>query len=198
MQVQVLPYGSTEIALHTARVAAWGERLAVLLVAAAIGDQGIQTTPVRDEMLVTTFPWQQHEPPCLDELASVPILMSETCTRARRLLLPLFTAQMVPVVAGKLGRTSKRILTTQGEDSVASTAALLAEMLHASVVEIYAEHEGLLTADPAVVSDASPLPTLFYDEAWQLASFASRAPSIGAETSGCQPHPLARTPSRCP
>lgn len=171
MQVQVLPYGTADVAQCTARMTAWGERLAVLLVAAAIVDQGTQATPICEEVLVTAFPWQP-EPPSLDELVAAPILMTETRSRARRLLLPLLTTQVVPVVAGTLGRTSHGMITTQGEQGAAATAALLAETLHGAAVEIYTGDAGLLSVDPSLATHACTLPTLSYEEAWQLAAFS--------------------------
>jgi aspartate kinase len=173
MQVQLLPYGSTDIALHTARVVAWGERLAVLLLASAIQDQEVQATAVREEVLVTAFPWQLREPPALDELVAASVLMTETRSRARRLLLPRLASQVVPVVAGSLGRTNNGIVTTLGQGELDYAAALLAEALHCSAVELYTEQGGWLSADPRLVADAFALPALSYDEAWQLASFGS-------------------------
>ena len=48
MQVQLLPYGSADIALHTARVVAWGERLA--------SGKGVGTER-------TAKPWPGTKPP---------------------------------------------------------------------------------------------------------------------------------------
>src|SRR5436305_1640834 len=52
-----------EILLPTAAVAAWGERLAVLLVAAAACDVGIQAEPVRQEVIITRHPYSDTAQP---------------------------------------------------------------------------------------------------------------------------------------
>src|SRR5205823_4493646 len=45
-----------EMHLRTAAVASWGERLSILLVAAAACAIGIQTKPVKQEVIVTSHP----------------------------------------------------------------------------------------------------------------------------------------------
>src|SRR5260370_7718089 len=59
-----LQSGSThkdEIELRTAAVAAWGERLSVLLLAAAACSAGVDAVPVREEAIITNHP--QSETP---------------------------------------------------------------------------------------------------------------------------------------
>src|SRR5438876_9493608 len=45
-----------EVSLPTAAVASRGERLSILLVAAAVGDLGINAQPIRQEIIITTHP----------------------------------------------------------------------------------------------------------------------------------------------
>src|SRR5579859_4880239 len=45
-----------KIPLATAAVAAWGERLSVLLVAASVSDIGLPAAPVREEVIITGHP----------------------------------------------------------------------------------------------------------------------------------------------
>src|SRR6266496_81764 len=53
-----------EISLRTAAVAAWGERLSVLLVAAAVCNNGIDAVPIREEAIITGHPVSEiHQTP---------------------------------------------------------------------------------------------------------------------------------------
>lgn len=61
---------------------------------------------------------------------------------------------IIPVVAGFQGITEEGDLTTLGRGGSDTTAALLGEALKASAVEIYTDVDGIMTADPRIVSKA--------------------------------------------
>src|SRR5256714_4667388 len=77
-----------------AAIAAWGERLSVLLVAACAVDMGLQAAPVREEIIITGH---------LNELAhgnGADPLTEETRANAQAIISPLIEQRAVPVVAG--------------------------------------------------------------------------------------------------
>ncbi len=77
---------------------------------------------------------------------------------------------IIPVVAGFQGRTPEGDVTTLGRGGSDITASVIAVALHASLLEIYTDVDGVLTADPQKVPDARVLPEVSYEEIFELAA----------------------------
>lgn len=75
----------------------------------------------------------------------------------------------VVIVAGFQGVTEEGEITTLGRGGSDTTAAALGVALNAVSVDIYTDVDGIMTADPRIVSDARPLETVTYNEICQLA-----------------------------
>lgn len=84
-------------------------------------------------------------------------------------LLNMIKEQKIPVVAGFQGITEKGFVTTIGRGGSDVTAALLGVALNAEEVEIYTDVDGIMTADPRIVSDASLIKEISYNEVFQFA-----------------------------
>ena len=77
---------------------------------------------------------------------------------------------VVAVVAGFQGATKDGDVTTLGRAGGDTTAVRLAAELGADQCEIYVTHQGIRTADPHLVPEASVLSHISYDEALELAT----------------------------
>ncbi len=77
---------------------------------------------------------------------------------------------IIPVVAGFQGRTPEGDVTTLGRGGSDITASVIAVALNASLLEIYTDVDGVLTADPQKVPDAQVLPEVSYEEILELAA----------------------------
>ncbi|MFC4077889.1 aspartate kinase [Salinithrix halophila] len=75
----------------------------------------------------------------------------------------------VVVLAGFQGRTAEGEVTTLGRGGSDTTATALGVALHAEVVDIFTDVEGIMTADPRIVEDAAHLETVTYTEICNLA-----------------------------
>ncbi|WDV47783.1 aspartate kinase [Clostridiaceae bacterium M8S5] len=75
----------------------------------------------------------------------------------------------IAVVTGFQGMTKDREITTLGRGGSDTSAVLLGEALGSELVEIYTDVDGVLTADPKIVSDARVIRTICYNELYQLA-----------------------------
>lgn len=75
----------------------------------------------------------------------------------------------IPVVAGFQGISKNGFITTLGRGGSDVTAVLLGNALNAESVEIYTDVDGIMTADPRIVSDASLIEEISYNEVFQLA-----------------------------
>ncbi|HIU64485.1 MAG TPA: aspartate kinase [Candidatus Avacidaminococcus intestinavium] len=76
---------------------------------------------------------------------------------------------IIPVVCGFQGRTEDGIFTTLGRGGSDTTAAALGAALQAEAVEIYTDVDGIMTADPRVVSKANILDCVSYADVCQMA-----------------------------
>jgi aspartate kinase len=75
----------------------------------------------------------------------------------------------IPVVAGFQGSTESGEITTLGRGGSDTTAAVLGEALKAESIEIYTDVDGIMTADPRIVANASMLRYISYSEIFQIA-----------------------------
>jgi aspartate kinase len=84
-------------------------------------------------------------------------------------IMELLNNDIVPVVSGFQGWTENRFFTTLGRGGSDVTAALLGAALKAVEVEIYTDVDGVMTADPRIVEDASLIKSISYNEVFQFA-----------------------------
>ena len=84
-------------------------------------------------------------------------------------ILQLLKMGKTPVVCGFQGVTVEGELTTLGRGGSDTTAAALGAALNAEVVEIYTDVDGIMTADPRIVKNATILERISYSEVCQLA-----------------------------
>ncbi|MBD7910463.1 aspartate kinase [Clostridium cibarium] len=75
----------------------------------------------------------------------------------------------VPVITGFQGITEDGYFTTLGRGGSDTSAAILGVGLDANEIEIYTDVDGIMTADPRIVEEASLINVLSYDEVFQLA-----------------------------
>jgi aspartokinase/homoserine dehydrogenase 1 len=77
-------------------------------------------------------------------------------------------------VTGFIGSNEKGRVTTLGRGGSDYTAAVFGAVLGASVIEIWTDVNGMLTADPRIVKKAFSLPILSYTEAMELSYFGAK------------------------
>lgn len=157
-------------------VAAWGERLSVLLLAAAINDlslPGVTAAPVREEVIVTGEP-QGSAPSEPGAVIGAEPLEEETRERAQLLLQPLLQKRMVPVAPGFIGRTRAGLVTTLGRNGSDYSATVIGAAIDCGEVAIYTDVDGVMSADPRIVANARLLPALTYAEAARLSWFGAK------------------------
>ena len=91
----------------------------------------------------------------------------------QKILDALETNQVV-VVTGFQGMTPNGDITTLGRGGSDTSATALGVSLNAQVVDIFTDVEGIFTADPRIVNDAQPLPTITYNEICNLAHLGAK------------------------
>jgi aspartate kinase len=165
--------GRNALRPYIAAIAAWGERLSVLLVAASAADSGLPALPVREEIIIT-----DHLNGDLSQAPGAAIgadpLYEETRANAQAIISPLIEQQLVPVAAGFIGRTTTGWVTTLGRNGSDYSATLIGAALDCVEVSIYSDVDGVLTADPRLVMNTRLLPQLSYAEAARLSWFGAK------------------------
>ncbi|MCB0519602.1 MAG: bifunctional aspartate kinase/homoserine dehydrogenase I [Lewinellaceae bacterium] len=80
----------------------------------------------------------------------------------------------IQVVTGFIGTSKGGLTTTLGRGGSDYTAAILAAALNASVIEIWTDVNGVLTADPRKVKKAFTVPKMTYAEAMEMSHFGAK------------------------
>lgn len=78
------------------------------------------------------------------------------------------------VVTGFVARTQAGRATVLGRNGSDYSAAIFAALAGAGELTLWGDTDGVLSADPRLVPDATPLPSLSYDEACELAYFGAK------------------------
>ncbi len=162
-----------EIHLCTAAVASWGERLSVLLVAAAVRDLGVDAEAIRQEVIITSHPAYDPAQPFGVVVGADP-LPEETRSNAHELIDPLVKRVIVPIAPGFIGCTITGFVTTLGRNGSDYSATVIGAALDCVEVSIYTDVDGVLSADPRLVANARLLPELSYAEAARLSWFGAK------------------------
>ncbi|MGF7048800.1 aspartate kinase [Paenibacillus sp. DS2015] len=80
-----------------------------------------------------------------------------------------FKTHKVVIVTGFQGQSESGDFTTLGRGGSDTSATALGAVLHAEMVDIYTDVNGVLTADPRIVEDAKPLAYVSYAEICNMA-----------------------------
>ena len=78
------------------------------------------------------------------------------------------------IITGFLGATESGETTTLGRSGSDYSASIFGAALNASFIEIWTDVDGILSADPNIVTDAKTIPNLTYEEAMELAHAGAR------------------------
>jgi aspartate kinase len=145
-------------------IAARGELWSSRLVASALAGAGLESVWVDIRPIMVTDGRFTRATPYIQVLNK----------RARDCLRPLADSGKIPVTQGFIGATATGVPTTLGRGGSDFTAALLGAALDAERVEIWTDVDGLMTADPRIVSSARSLKAASYEEAAELATFGAK------------------------
>lgn len=84
-------------------------------------------------------------------------------------IMNLLNENIIPVIAGFQGISENGYITTLGRGGSDVTASLLGVAMKAEEIQIYTDVDGIMTADPRIVSEASLIEEISYNEVFQFA-----------------------------
>jgi aspartate kinase len=145
-------------------VLAVGELVSSRIVAAALADDGVPSAWVDARTVLVTD--AEHTGAAPDMIA--------TCERAREHVAPANAGGKVVVLGGFIGATATGVTTTLGRGGSDYSAAIFGACLGVDEIQIWTDVDGMLTADPRIVSQPRVVPQLTFAEASELAYFGAK------------------------
>lgn len=132
-----------------------GETLSTVVMSDELGNAGIKAAPLTGGQagIITD-----------DNFNNAALLRVDT-----KRLIDIINDGKVPIVAGFQGQTESGLVTTLGRGGSDVTASLLGVALNAVEIHIYTDVDGIMTADPRIVSDATLIKEMSYNEVFQFA-----------------------------
>jgi aspartokinase/homoserine dehydrogenase 1 len=145
-------------------ISGMGEQMSVRILAAYLRQLGHKSEAIdATELVITDDNFQSANP-----------LMAETRQRSAARLLPLLEQDAIPVVTGFIGATPEGVTTTLGRGGSDYSGAIIGQALDAGEVWIWTDVDGVMTADPRLVTGARSIPVLTYREVSELAYFGAK------------------------
>ncbi len=138
------------------RALGFGELSSAALVSEALRSRGVPALAVDARSWVVTD----------DRFGAAEVRWGPTRARFEEVTRRL--RDCVPVHTGFIGATEDGRPTTLGRNGSDYTATLVARASRAAEVTIWTDVSGVMTADPSIVSESYPVPTLSYREALEL------------------------------
>ncbi len=145
-------------------ILAAGELASSRMVAAAFSARGIPASWVDARRVLVTDG---------EHMAAVPDTEATTINALARLASRTADGE-VPVIGGFIGATAEGRTTTLGRGGSDYSAAIFGACLDVDEIQIWTDVDGMLTADPRVVSDPYLVPELSFNEASELAYFGAK------------------------
>jgi aspartokinase/homoserine dehydrogenase 1 len=142
-------------------IASFGECLSALTVATALRCTGVDARFAHAGEFVLVE--GQHGRARVDFTRTYPLIRQNLCN-----------TNVLYVVTGFIGANAEGILHTLGRGGSDYTASIVAAALHASVLEIWTDVDGVMTCDPRKVQSAFSLEELSYQEALELCHFGAK------------------------
>jgi len=145
--------------------ASFGERLSAVVVSAYLGKSRPSAFVDARDLIVTD-----------DQFTHASVIFRKTNRRTRAYFDALFkrSRNVLPIVTGFIGATEDGQTTTIGRNGSDYSAAIVGAAVGASVIEIWTDVDGVLSADPRVVPAAFVLPQMTYEEAMELSYFGAK------------------------
>lgn len=99
---------------------------------------------------------------------------SATDGACRELLCPMLRAGQIIVTQGFIARDAQGRTSTLGRGGSDYSAAIIGAAAGAREILIYTDVSGVYSADPRIVPDASPLPSITFEQMQEMASYGAK------------------------
>jgi len=145
-------------------ISSYGERISSYVISLALRKHGMAGEHVDSREVIITDDYFTEASP----------LMEETIERLRKRVPPLINEGKVAVMGGFIASTRDGATSTLGRGGSDFTASIVGASLGADEIQIWTDVDGVLTADPTLVTGARRLKVMSFDEASELAYFGAK------------------------
>jgi aspartate kinase len=145
-------------------VASYGEVLSALIFVDRMNRLGFDAVHIDARRCVVTD----------DRFGKAVPIMDATTSRLNEAALPHLEAGRVVVMGGYIGATLSGVITTLGRGGSDYSAAIAGAALGADEIQIWTDVDGMMTADPRIVSGAWKVKEIAFNEAAELAYFGAK------------------------
>lgn len=146
------------------RIIGVGEKLAARIIAALLRNNDLRGVAFDGTDVIVTNDAHGNASP----------LLEPTRQLIEANLNPMIERSIVPVVTGFIGVTVDGKPTTMGRGGSDYTASVLALCVKADEVWVWSDVDGMMSADPREIVDATVISKMSYDEVAELAYFGAR------------------------
>ncbi|PNI00044.1 lysine-sensitive aspartokinase 3 [Vibrio diazotrophicus] len=147
----------------TDHLVACGELMSTYILTQLMRERGVNTVRFDIREVLRTDSHYGRAEPQIEEIAKL----------AQEKLAPL-CAEYVVVTQGFIGSDEQGNTTTLGRGGSDYSAALIAESVKASGLEIWTDVPGIYTTDPRIAPKAAPIPEISFSEASEMANFGAK------------------------
>ncbi len=144
-------------------ISSYGERLAVPIIYGAIKSAGVKSKAFTGgEVGIITTPEYGNARP-----------LDISYERVKERLSPLL-CDHIPVITGFIAESEEGIITTLGRGGSDFSASIIGAAIDADEIWLWKEVHGIMTTDPRIVPEATPIPQISYIEAMELSFFGAK------------------------
>ncbi|MEP6961313.1 MAG: lysine-sensitive aspartokinase 3 [Acidobacteriota bacterium] len=147
----------------TDAISAFGERLSSIVVTAQFARCGMDAAHVDSRKVIVTDARHTQAAP----------LFALTNARLQRIVAPLAAGKVV-VMGGFIGSTEDGVTSTLGRGGSDYTASIVGAGIDADEIQIWTDVDGMLTADPSILSEGHRVKICSFAEAAELAYFGAK------------------------
>jgi aspartate kinase len=144
-------------------ISSFGERLIVPIFSRYLIQLGLEAESVDARELIITS----------EESEFMLVDFDETRKRCQKLT-KMSKSNVVPVVTGFICSTPDGVTTTLGRGGSDYSASIIGACINAEEIQIWTDVNGVMTADPRIVSDARVLDRVSYKEAAEMSYFGAK------------------------
>lgn len=146
-------------------ISSFGERFAVELLAYALHCRGIKTRYFMPHVIGLMTD---------GKFGDATANLAKTEKNFQQHVTPFVDHETILFIPGFFGVSEQGDITTFGRGGTDYSAAVVAAVMHAEVLEIWKDVPGFMSADPKFVPEAQLIPVLSYEEAAELSYFGAK------------------------
>ena len=145
-------------------ICSFGERMIARIFSGLLRQKGLRSQHMdATRVIITDSNFQNAHP-----------IQEITQKQVEKILVPLLNQGKIAIITGFIAANEQGVTTTLGRGGSDYTAAILGSALDATEVWTWTDVDGVMSADPRIVSNAQVIPELSFNEIGEMAYFGAK------------------------